>query len=96
MIIIIVFLNEHRDEISKTCEMSLRGHTVNARWTVEMDDPAYICSASKDKTLRIWNLQNQTTEKILMGHTDYVRCLMYLPDGRILSGSDDKTMRIWF
>ena len=85
-----------RDEVSKICEMTLRGHTVNSRWTVEMDDPRYVCSASKDKTLRIWNLQNQTTEKTLIGHTDYVRCLLYLPDGRILSGSDDKTMRIWF
>ena len=59
-------------------------------------DETHICSASKDKTLRIWDLVSQTTEKVLTGHTDYVRCLLYLPDGRILSGSDDKTMRIWY
>lgn len=34
-------------------------------------------------------------EKILKGHTDNINCLTVLPDGRIASGSNDKTIRIW-
>jgi len=33
---------------------------------------------------------------VLEGHTDYVRSVAWSPDGqRALSGSDDKTMRVW-
>ena len=30
----------------------------------------------------------------LQGHTGYVRCLTVLPDGRVVSRSDDKTLRV--
>ena len=32
---------------------------------------------------------------ILQGHTGSVNALAVLPDGRIVSGSDDKTLRVW-
>ena len=32
---------------------------------------------------------------MLEGHTRTVRCLQALPDGRIVSGSEDNTLRIW-
>lgn len=35
------------------------------------------------------------TEKVVTGHEDYVRCVTLLRDGRLLSGSDDCTMRLW-
>ena len=31
----------------------------------------------------------------LQGHTDWVDLLQALPDGRIVSGSDDNTLRVW-
>ena len=31
----------------------------------------------------------------LQGHTDYVSCVAVLPDGRICSGSYDKSIKIW-
>lgn len=74
--------------------MILDGHESNSRWVVELPNRR-ICSCSKDKTLRIWNLENGNTEKILRAHTDYVRCLYFMRDGRILSGSDDRTIRMW-
>ena len=33
--------------------------------------------------------------EVLEGHTGWVSCLQVLPDGRIVSGSDDRTIRIW-
>ena len=31
----------------------------------------------------------------LQGHTKNIECLQALPDGRIVSGSDDETLRVW-
>ena len=36
-----------------------------------------------------------TTKETLEGHTGMVRTLQVLPDGRIVSGSKDKTIKIW-
>ena len=34
--------------------------------------------------------------QLFTGHSDYVRSVCFSPDGsRIVSGSDDKTVRIW-
>ena len=34
-------------------------------------------------------------EVVLSGHEDVVNCLALLPDGRLCSGSDDQTIKIW-
>jgi hypothetical protein len=34
-------------------------------------------------------------ELVLEGHTDNVTCIAALPDGRIVSGSSDRTIRVW-
>jgi WD40 repeat protein len=34
-------------------------------------------------------------EKTLTGHTDTIWCLIQLADGRLATGSDDKTIKIW-
>ena len=31
----------------------------------------------------------------LRGHTDWINCITLLPDGRFVSGSDDRTLKIW-
>ncbi|MCP5352246.1 MAG: hypothetical protein H6926_03530 [Chromatiales bacterium] len=31
----------------------------------------------------------------LEGHSDWVRAVAALPDGRLVSASDDQTLRIW-
>ena len=31
----------------------------------------------------------------IQGHTEYVRCVAVFPDGRISSGSDDNSIKIW-
>lgn len=51
-----------------------------------------------DSTINIWNLDDKSNIVsclILKGHTKEVTCIAGLPDGRICSGSEDGTIKIW-
>jgi WD40 repeat protein len=61
---------------------------------VHPGDKAF-ASAGLDKSIRIWSLQTGKEVKCFSGHSDYVNIIRYLPDGSILSGSRDGTLRHW-
>jgi len=52
-------------------------------------------SASADGSVRVWSATDGTCEVARLGHTDEVTQLAVLPDGRLVSGSDDGTVRVW-
>lgn len=74
---------------------SLEGHS---DW---INDIAYghdglLASASKDKTIKIWNVTSQQEISTLVGHSDSVQSISFSPDYSFLvSGGDDKTIRFW-
>ncbi|KAJ0164570.1 Nuclear distribution protein nudF-2 [Colletotrichum tanaceti] len=55
-----------------------------------------LVSASRDKTLRIWDVSTGYCVKTLRGHTDWIRDVCPSLDGRfLLSAGDDYTGRLW-
>ena len=59
-------------------------------------DGRRICSASSDKTLRLWDVESGEELRALEGHAGPVRACPFSPDGRrICSASDDRTVRVW-
>jgi WD40 repeat protein len=59
-------------------------------------DGATLASSSRDKTVRLWCLADNTCTAVLEGHTNDVNTLVCTPDGATLaSGSDDNTVRLW-
>ncbi|TFK59731.1 WD40 repeat-like protein, partial [Pluteus cervinus] len=60
-------------------------------------DNKYVVSGSRDKTVRIWNVETglqKGTE--FTGHPDWVTSVAFSSDSKyVVSGSDDKTVRIW-
>ena len=57
-----------------------------------------VISGSYDETIKIWCLKTGRCQETLRGHHGRVLC-MYVPwkdhPGLILSGSDDKCIKVW-
>ena len=53
-----------------------------------------IVSGSRDETLRVWDLLNNTSQ-MLTGHEHWVLSVVKLNDTTIVSGSGDRTLRVW-
>ena len=72
------------------------GHTdwVNAlAWS---PDGTRIASASKDKTVQVWDATTGDTLVTYRGHTRWVYAVAWSPEGsRIASGGNDKTVQVW-
>jgi len=52
-------------------------------------------SASADQTIRIWNITTGKQALVLSGHSEAVKCLVELPNNRVASGSEDRSIKIW-
>lgn len=77
-------------------KMSFSGHTSAVNSVAFSPDYKTIVSTSRDKTLRIWNLETNSCLKVLEGHTDGVNQASYSPSGKLIaSASNDNTIRIW-
>lgn len=56
----------------------------------------FVISASRDKTIKIWNVGNGSCILTLTGHDNWVRGLAFHHSGKFLySCSDDKSLRVW-
>ncbi|KAH3684738.1 hypothetical protein WICPIJ_004269 [Wickerhamomyces pijperi] len=49
-----------------------------------------------DSTARIWDCDTSTPKHILQGHTNWVLCVQWCPNGEVIAtGSMDNTIRLW-
>ena len=59
-------------------------------------DGKTLTSGSRDKTIRLWDVNTGQQKATLEGHTGWVLSVAFSPDGSTLaSGSWDRTIRLW-
>lgn len=51
-------------------------------------------SCSNDETIKLWTIDGQNLAE-MKGHTGFVFSICSLDSGEIISGGDDRTVRIW-
>ena len=75
---------------------TLQGHEKDVHSVVVTTDQQRLISASKDKTIKVWDMASGMELLTLTGHRRPVNGLAVTPDGRyLLSASGDKTIKKW-
>jgi WD40 repeat protein len=74
----------------------LEGHSDSINAVTITPDGKLAVSASKDETLKVWDLQTGECRRTLRGHRDRVTSLAVTTDGKLaVSASIDKTIKVW-
>lgn len=77
---------------------TIKGHTDVVRCFCKIPpghwSGAAFASAGNDEVIRLWSLEGEPMGE-LEGHTAYIYSLAILPDGDIVSSSEDRTVRVW-
>ncbi len=56
----------------------------------------YLISASRDKSIKIWDVFASSCIYTMVGHDNWVRAISVHPNGKhLISCSDDKSIRVW-
>ena len=75
---------------------TLSGHKSTVNDVAITPDGKLIVSASSDRSIRVWNLDAGTEERVFEGHKGWVQAVALTPDGRrAVSASQDHTLVVW-
>lgn len=75
---------------------TLTGHSESVYAVAIAPDGKQAVSASRDKTLKLWDLATGTELATLTGHRDSVNAVAIAPNGKqAVSASYDKTLKLW-
>ncbi len=80
----------------KHCAQIVEGHRKGITAVAVTPDGRHVVSGSRDKTLKLWDLDTRQYLQTFKGHPEQVTAVTVTPDGRfIISGSCDNTLRLW-
>ncbi|OYE04328.1 hypothetical protein CDG79_14000 [Nostoc sp. 'Peltigera membranacea cyanobiont' 232] len=75
---------------------TLEGHSSAVLSVVFSPDGQRLASASRDKTIKLWDVATGKAVQTLTGHSSRVNSVVFSPDGqRLASASGDKTIKLW-
>jgi WD40 repeat protein len=75
---------------------TINAHSDSINAVAVTPDGRYAISTSRDKTLKVWDLESGTELGILKGHSDSVNAVAVTPEGwYAVSASSDHTLKLW-
>jgi WD40 repeat protein len=77
-----------------SASQNMTNHTNQVNAVIQINQ-YQVATASKDLTLRVWDIQTNSLVNTYNAHTNQVNSLVVLPSGYLASGSIDSTVRIW-
>lgn len=81
------------ESIAFICEEYLKAKAPNKHLEMARD---YLCSGSRDRTVRLWKLSENACVGVFKAHENWVRSVLIHPSGNyLISSSDDKTIRVF-
>ncbi|KAG6550306.1 hypothetical protein Mapa_008267 [Marchantia paleacea] len=88
--------NEPGEPAKLTSKAVVAAHDKDINALAVAPNDSLVCSASQDRTAKVWRLPELTLVITLGGHKRGVWCVEFSPvDQCIMTGSGDKTIRIW-
>ncbi|KAJ1551077.1 protein with putative role during mitosis, partial [Cladochytrium tenue] len=79
-----------------TCIKTLQGHDHSVSSVAFVFPGDHLISASRDKTIKVWEIATGYCIKTLYGHDDWVRKAVASEDGKLIAScSNDQTVRVW-
>lgn len=73
-----------------------KGHSAAVKCIAVSHDGKYVATGSRDKTLKIWDLQSGFEIRTFVGHLHTVNGVEFSPDDKyLLSSSADNTAKVW-
>ena len=76
-------------------KQALAGHTESVTGVAFSPDGLLLATASRDGTVKLWDLATGEVEATLGGDLDGVWAVAFSPDGRLLAVSAGKTVKLW-
>lgn len=77
-------------------QLTLEGHNRRVNALAVAPDGRRVASGSRDGQIRIWDIGQGITLRILRGHAGDVDAVSVSPDGqKLVSGSRDNTVKVW-
>jgi cytochrome c len=73
----------------------LAGHAANVNSVAFSRDGVLLASADYDGRILLWRVANGSLVATLPGNGFSINALAFAPNGRLLSASSDKTVRVW-
>lgn len=80
--------------VSGPLEQVFRGHDGGVNCVLACD-PRQLASASRDRSIRIWDRETGNVSRTFQGHKGWVTGLASIDDRSLVSASEDATLCIW-